>query len=47
MNNKDFQYRETYFIVGNPATLWITIFGLVLLGFILFYLIKKYRKKRK
>ncbi|OMD30064.1 hypothetical protein BJP51_21155 [Paenibacillus odorifer] len=32
MNNKDFQYRETYFIVGNPATLWILILGLVSFG---------------
>ncbi|GEM_PF-2714178 len=47
MNNEDFQYRDTYFFVGNPAILWITIFGLVLLGCVLFYLIKKYRKNRK
>jgi LPXTG-motif cell wall-anchored protein len=46
MNNEDFQYRDTYFFVGNLAILWILILGLVLLGFVLFYLIKK-RMKRK
>lgn len=47
MNNEDFQYRNTYFFVGNPVILWIAIIGMMLLGFILFYLIKKYIKQRK
>ncbi|CAH1059881.1 hypothetical protein PAECIP111894_06122 [Paenibacillus pseudetheri] len=37
MNNEDFQYRNIYFLVVNPTIPWITIFGLVLLGFILFF----------
>lgn len=47
MNNADFQYKNTYFFIGNPAILWITILGLVLLGFVLFYFIKKYIKRRR
>jgi LPXTG-motif cell wall-anchored protein len=47
MNNEDFQYRNTYFFVGSSTILWIIILGLVLLGFVLFYLIKKIHKAKK
>ncbi|WP_076136777.1 LPXTG cell wall anchor domain-containing protein [Paenibacillus odorifer] len=32
---------------GESSNIWIAILGLMLLGFVLFYLIKKYIKQRK
>ncbi|AIQ30311.1 hypothetical protein P40081_20735 [Paenibacillus sp. FSL P4-0081] len=46
MNNENYQYRDTIFLIWHPAALWIGFF-LILLVLILFYWIYKYRKKRK
>lgn len=47
LKSENFQYKDTYFFIVHPAALWIGFFSLVLAGWILFYSVKIYRKRRK
>lgn len=44
MNDDNFQYKDTYFMIWHPESLWIIVIVLVVLGALLFYLRKKKNK---